>query len=62
MSKVKLLLDVVEDLRSLADSVQAVADLRVVYFADTAGYNLLSEVICHTPEGGESNGENCRTD
>lgn len=26
MSKVKLLLDVVEDLRSLADSVQAVAD------------------------------------
>ena len=26
MSKVKLLLDVVEDLRSLVDSVQAVAD------------------------------------
>ena len=26
MSKVRLLLDVVEDLRSLADSVQAVAD------------------------------------
>lgn len=26
MSKVKILLDVVEDLRSLADSVQAVAD------------------------------------
>lgn len=29
MSKVKLLLDVVEDLRSLADSVQAVADAMV---------------------------------
>lgn len=28
MSKVKLLLDVVEDLRSLADSVQAVADVQ----------------------------------
>lgn len=26
MSKIKLLLDVVEDMRSLADSIQAVAD------------------------------------
>ena len=31
MSKVKLLLDVVEDLRSLADSVQAVADASLIF-------------------------------
>ena len=36
MSKVKLLLDVVEDLRSLADSVQAVADEEKLWNYQTA--------------------------
>ena len=42
-------------------SPKSMAYLRVVYSAETTGYVLDSEVICHTPEGGESNGENCRT-
>ncbi|GEM_PF-5399718 len=42
-------------------SPKSTAYLRVVYSAETTGYVLDSEVICHTPEGGESNGENCRT-
>lgn len=50
MSKIKLLLDVVEDLRSLADSVQAVADAMMQGDAPAPVQDTASEAPKEHPE------------
>ena len=47
MGKVKLLLDVIGDLRSLADSLQAVAD--AVAYSDAAGAEMTTTIMPISP-------------